>query len=159
MPISYTPATKEDLENSWNREIAENPNDNRYIIWKEQFLRDNESGKCKTFFAKNDKEIIGQLTLILKTKDTAELNALRLYPQHQGKGIASELVKFAETWARQNGIKSLIIGVEPHETRNKEIYTHWGFTQFVESKQEKYPPKNTQDEGEVFTVMYYRKPL
>jgi len=129
--------------------IAENSGDNRWGIWKKQSINDNKSGKVKTFFALLGKEIIGEVTLIF---EKSELNALRVNKEYEGKGVASELVKFVENWAIGRGIKYLIIGVEPCEVRNMQIYFHWGYTDFVESKHETLI-------NEEILVLYYKKDL
>ena len=43
------------------------------------------------------------------------------------------------------------IGVEPDEKENKEIYAHYGFTEFIKSDKEYYP------NGAAIDVEYYAK--
>jgi len=45
------------------------------------------------------------------------------------------------------------LGVEPGEEKNKAMYTHWVFTEFVKSETEQYP------DGTVIDKEYYKKEL
>ena len=47
----------------------------------------------------------------------------------------------------------LFVGVEPEEVVNKQIYAHYGFTEFVKTDTETYP------DGTVIDVEYYAKKL
>jgi len=171
--ITYAPATPDTLELHWNTEIAENLGDARYIAWKQDYMHENASGKYKTFYAFDDAKIIGQVTLVLhpdtmeldgqtelaNNDDIAHICGLRVYKEYEGKSIASGLMRYIYNWARGHGIRYMTIGVEPHETRNVEIYTHWGFAEFVKEVIEKYPPRNENDSGEEVLVHYYKKKI
>ena len=69
----------------------------------------------------------------------------------EGKGYISKLVKFAEQYCKQIGIKFLTIGVEALESRNLSIYLHWGYTNFV-----CYEVDLQEDNA---LVLYYQKQL
>ena len=47
----------------------------------------------------------------------------------------------------------LTLGVEPEETRNKEIYKHYGFVEHIKNAKEVYP------DGMEIDVEYYGKKL
>ena len=47
MNIICTEASLELLEKIWDKNIADNPDDPRWIRWKKQFIDDNTSGKAK----------------------------------------------------------------------------------------------------------------
>lgn len=49
--------------------------------------------------------------------DTANINALRIRKEYEGKGYISKLMKEIERYAVSNGISTLTIGVEANETR------------------------------------------
>ena len=57
----------------------------------------------------------------------------------------------AEEFARSIGIKELSIGVEENEKRNRAIYEHFGFTEFMFSEVD-------HDEGDAI-VLYYKKTI
>ena len=81
-------------------------------------------------------------------KDTANLNALRIQKEYEGKGHISKLVKEIEKYALSAGYSYLTIGVEAKETRNLAIYLHWGYNEFIMSAKE---------EGKL--VLYFQKKL
>lgn len=146
--ILYRKANLEDLERIWNKNIAENPEDPRYIRWKEQFICDNLRGAAATFVIFADGEPVGEGTLLLSPdckavrnrpnlcdgQKTANINALRIQKEWEGQGRISALVKHMEQYALQLGLERLTIGVEAAETRNLGIYLHWGYDQFVMSE-------------------------
>lgn len=159
---NYRKASPEDLEQIWNRSIADNPGDERYIRWKNQFLSDNASGAAATFVVALEKECVGEGTLLLSPAcrairhrlelcdgyTVANINALRIRKAYEGQGHISRLIKTMEAYAVSIGIHTLTIGVEAAETRNLGIYLHWGFDRFVTHEVE---------DGEL--VLYYAKDL
>ncbi|MCL2634111.1 MAG: GNAT family N-acetyltransferase [Oscillospiraceae bacterium] len=146
----YKEATTTDLELRWNKNIADNIGDNRWVDWKAQSIEDNKNGKCKTFVVLCGDEPIGEGTLIFSPQYT-EVNALRIDKQYEGKGHISKLVKVMEQYAKDNGHTSLVIGVEEKEIRNHSIYLHWGYDTLIESK-----ISDIEEEG---LLLYYSKKL
>ena len=160
--ISYHKATLEELEAIWDYNIAQNPEDPRYLRWKEQFLRDNLSGAAATFVVSMDGSCVGEGTLLLSPdcrairgrtclcdgKTVANINALRIQPSYEGQGHISALMKAMENYAGTLGIETMTIGVEAAETRNLGIYLHWGFDRFLMHE--------TEDDT---LVLYYGKSI
>lgn len=160
--IGYRKATSEDLEKIWDSHIAQNPDDSRYIRWKKQFMDDNECNAAATFIIVVDDAPVGEGTLLLSPdcrairgrtdlcdgKHTENINALRIQKDWEGQGHISSLMKEIERYAKSIGISRLTIGVEAAETRNLEIYLHWGFRQFI---------MHEVEDGEL--VLYYGKDL
>lgn len=158
----YKRASLEDLERIWDKNIAENPEDFRYIRWKAQFISDNASGAAVTFVILADDEPVGEGTLLLSPdcrairgrtalcdgKHTANINALRIQKAYEGQGHISALMQEIEKSAKKYGIQNLTIGVEPSETRNLAIYLHWGYDTFVMSEDE-----------DGLLVLYYAKKI
>lgn len=158
----YRKATAADLEQIWNRHIAENPNDSRYIRWKKQFIDDNRSGAAATFVICIDRECVGEGTLLLSPdcrairgrmelgdgSQVANINALRIQPEFEGQGHISKLMQEIENYARSIGIQRITIGVEAAETRNLGIYLHWGYNKLVMHE--------TEDDE---LILYYGKDL
>ena len=60
---------------------------------------------------------------------------------------------FLQKDLRQKGYTKAIVGVEPEERQNREIYHHWGFTERVSSGTETYP------DGTVIEVEFFGKKL
>lgn len=146
----YKKASLEDLNRIWDKHIADNPGDVRYIRWKQQFLSDNASGKAATFVVLDADAPVGEGTLLLcptcrairgrtclcDGKTTANINALRIQNRFEGQGHISKLMRVMTDYAKSIGITRLTIGVEASETRNLSIYLHWGFTQFLMAEEE-----------------------
>ena len=145
--ITYRIATQEDLEKIWNKDIAKNNNDELWIRWKDQYIHYNKTGMATTFVAKNNDEPIGQITVLFSPdcsavknrpmlcdgKTTANMNAFRIDKKYEGQGHISNLVKMAEKYAKQKGIRFLTIGSEAKESRNLAIYLHFGYLEFITS--------------------------
>ena len=143
--FKYQEATMQNLETRWDINIANNPNDERWVAWKTQFIEDNKNNKCKTFVVLHGDEPIGEGTLIF-SHQYVEINALRIEKRYEGQRHISKLVKIMEQFAKNAGYKEILIGVEAKETRNLGIYLHWGYDRFVKSETE---------DGEL--VLYYSK--
>ena len=160
--MEYRKATLTDLENIWAKDIAKHPGDERYVRWKSQYIENNLNGKCTTFVVVDGENPIGQITILfspdcspVKNKpllcdgiSIANMNAFRIEKQYEGQGHVSKLVKMAEDYAKNQGIKTLTIGAEAKESRNLGIYLHWGYNTFV--MHEIY-------EGDL--VVYYKKEI
>lgn len=160
-------ATIAELEAWWDAKIEKQPDNPAYKVWKNNFVQGNIKNERKTFFVFNDNnEYVGQGTLLLQSedavmtgKDKAEIIKLEINPQYRGKGIATKIYQAIEKYAKQNGIKTLTIGVEPCEIRNMQIYFHWGFTNFLKCTSETFPPTTPDGEGETIIVLCYSKQI
>ena len=145
--IVYRQATFEDLEKIWNKDIEKNDNEECWVRWKTQYIDYNKTGKAKTFVVLDGNDPIGQITILFSTecsavknrpmlcngKTIANMNAFRIDEKYEGKGHISKLVKMAEQYAKEKGIKFLTIGSEAKESRNLSIYLHFGYTKFITS--------------------------
>lgn len=160
--IEYRKATLGDLEQIWDKKIAENLGDSRYSRWKAQFIADNASGAAATFLVVADGEPVGEGTLLFSPdcrairqrtslcdgKRIANINNLRIEKEFEGLGHISKLMKVMVQYAESLGIDTLTIGVEAAESRNLGIYLHWGFDTFLMSEEE---------DGAL--VLYYEKKI
>ena len=158
----YRIATRADLEQIWNMNIADNADDARWIRWKEEYIAYNEQGMAVTFVAAADGCPVGEGTLLISPAckavngathladgiAVANVNALRIRKEYEGQGHISRLMRMMEDYAAAHGMKRLTIGVEAREARNLAIYLHWGYDDFVLSE---------VDDGEL--VLYYAKDL
>ena len=164
-------ATIQEMEQKWNYEIQNHPNDNRWIIWKETAINNAKNGNRVCFHALLDGEIIAECTAIVSKEDTGlenkefvddtsfYLEAFRVVKKYEGQGYFSKLYRFMEEFLIKRGAKRLILGVEPTETRNMQIYIHYGFTNFLCTKKETYPPRTEGESPEEITVNYYSKEI
>lgn len=69
----------------------------------------------------------------------AHLSAFRTIPEYQGRGYFSILFKYMINDLREKGYTRLTLGVEPSEIKNRQIYNHYGFTEYIKSATEVYP--------------------
>ena len=160
--MEYRRATDDDLESLWNANIAENPDDPRWVRWKVEYIGYHHDGKGMTFAVVCDGEPIGEGTLLFSPDcgaidgrteladgaTVANVNALRIRKAYEGQGHISALVRLMEQHAREHGFTRLTIGVDAKEARNLAIYLHWGYRSFVTFEME---------DGEL--VLYYAKEL
>ncbi len=158
--FKYRKATQKDLERIWDINIEDNPGDERWVKWKEKYIRYNKEKKAVTFVIVYGTLPVGEGTLLLSPecdavkgmnclangKDIANINALRIQKSFEGNGHVSKLIRLMEKCAAKNGISVLTIGVEAKEARTWAIYQHLGYKEFIMSKEE---------DGE--QVLYYQK--
>ena len=153
----YRPVTREEFDALWDRNLAENPREPMWPIWRQRFRQRIDRGQAITFGVILDGEAVGEGTLELNTgkdpricdgRTTAYLSALRIRKEYEGRGHVSRLVKAMENHARTLGFSFLTIGVEEHAERNRRIYTHWGYVNQV--------AQETQDG---VRVLYFSKKL
>lgn len=142
--VTYRKATLTDLERIWDRSIADNPGDSRYLRWKQEFITRNLENRAATFVVLADEEPVGEVTLdyyasgysgnralLADGSKTAYVTALRIREEYEGQGHVSGLMQVLEAYALENGFSCLTIGVEAAETRNLGIYLHWGYDRFL----------------------------
>ena len=160
MDYEYVPATEELLNIIWDKNIKANGDDERWVRWREEAIDNNRCGKSKTFLVLFHGEPVGEGTLIFAEDcsaingrrmladggETANINALRIEKEHEGRGHISMLVDLMEHYAVECGYKRLTIGAEAKESRNLAIYLHWGYREFVHAE--------TEDDS---LVLYYAK--
>jgi len=60
----YKEASFEELERRWDINISNNPGDNRWFVWKYQYIEYNKTGACKTFVVLDENEPIGEGTVV-----------------------------------------------------------------------------------------------
>lgn len=59
--------------------------------------------------------------------------------RYRGKGYFSKLFKYMINDLKEKGYAKAIVGVKPKELINKEIYNHYGFTEYIKTSSELYP--------------------
>lgn len=145
--VLYRRATVQDLEKIWEKDIAKHGGDKRWANWKERYINYNSNGDATTFVVVDGDEPIGQITVLFSPncsavkdkpmlcdgKNIANMNAFRIDKEYEGKGHISKLVKMAEHYAKERGVKYLTIGSEAKESRNLAIYLHFGYSDFIMS--------------------------
>ena len=130
---SYRIATPEDLERIWAKDVANNPGDENWLRWREQYIGYNRDGSAVTFvvLVSPDCSAICGRTMLADGRRRTNVNALRIEKKHEGQGHISRMVRMMEQYAKECGYDTITIGVEAAETRNLAIYLHWNYTDFV----------------------------
>ena len=155
-------ASMEEMKQKWDYEIAQHSEKENWIVWKGEAIESVRTGRSIPYYGILDGTVICEATAVLnpdfepacgKTDQTVELCAFRTNKQYRGKGYFSKLMRFLQEDLKQKGYRRAVVGVEPEEKRNREIYRHWGFTEPVASGTETYP------DGTVIQVEFYGKTL
>lgn len=156
-------ASLQEMNTKWEYEIAQSGKDKENgIVWKKQNIENYRQGAIIPYYGILEGIIICEATAMVHPRvvqnstglvgsHTVYLSAFRTIDQFRGKGYFSILFHFMIDDLRRRGFTKATLGVEPAETKNKEIYTHYGFTEYIKSGKEYYP------DGTVIDVDYYGK--
>jgi|Deesub1362B_J571_1020462.scaffolds.fasta_scaffold15025_4 GNAT superfamily N-acetyltransferase len=98
------PPTRRDLIEGWIDELAE---------------------KAQMFIAKHGGKIVGHLAVV-PLDERAEF-AIFIHQDYEGKRIGGELIRFAESFLRQKGIKKLEAITERENVHATHLYKNLGF--------------------------------
>ena len=154
-----------DMYTKWNYEIEKAKEDKaNWIVWKELHITNFNRGLIIPYYGLLNNEIICEATAAIDKKviqngeglidnETAYLMAFRTNDEYQGQGYFRELFKYMINDLKNRGYKYVTLGVEPKETKNKSIYSRYGFNEFIKEEYEEYP------DGTKVLVEYYRKTL
>lgn len=154
-------ANEDEMNKKWDYEIEHATDKSNWIIWKEKAIKCMKYGAQIPYYGILDGEIICEATaslspdIVQNGKDlvndnTAYLTAFRTIDEYQGKGYFSKVFKFMINDLKTRGYEYVTVGVEPEELKNKAIYKHYGFNEFVKKSIETYP------DGTEIEVEYYR---
>lgn len=158
-------ASLQEMDIKWEYEIAQSGKDKEnWIVWKKQNIEQYKQGYIIPYYGILEGNIICEATAMVHPKvvqnstglvdsHTVYLSAFRTIDKYQGKGYFSKLFDFMIDDLQHKGFTKATLGVEPVETKNKEIYAHYGFTEYIKSGKEYYP------DGTVIDVEYYGKTL
>ena len=165
-PLLCKIPTREEMERQWNDELAAAGEAGRRncTAWKEEAIRNVLQGYSIPYYGFCNGQIVCEATAMLHPgavqnseglvgPGTAYLCAFRTVPAQQGKGYFSQLFRFMLADLQKRGYTKVTLGVEPQEVKNRQIYQHYGFTQFIKQAAERWP------DGTEITVDYYAKPL
>ena len=155
-------ASLEEMNRKWDYEITQHPGEKNWIVWKDEAIKGFLAGHSVPYYGVLDGTVICEATAVrssgmlrgseaVKAESSVELCAFRTIKAYRGKGYFSKLMGFMLTDLKQKGLAKAIVGVEPDETLNKAIYSHWGFTEHIHTGTETYP------DGTVINVEFYGK--
>ena len=157
-------ASLREMEEEWDYEIKLHSGQKNWIIWKTEAINNFQTGRSIPYYGILDGTIICEATAVVDPDEvqnsegmmdetTAYLCAFRTVKEYQGKGYFSDLLRFMLDDLKQKGFTKAVLGVEPDDGKNKTMYTHWGFTEFIKSATEQYP------DGTVIEVEYYGRDI
>lgn len=155
----------EEMNIKWDYEIEHSKNNkSNWIIWKAKAIENFKQGNTIPYYGILNGKIICEATASINPETVqnsellvgdkiAYLSAFRTVPEYQGKGYFSILFKFMLRDLKEKGYKEVTLGVEPNEEKNKKIYNHYGFTEYIKSSTEIYP------DGTRINVEYYGRKI
>lgn len=157
-------ASLEEMERKWDYEIAAHTEKENWIAWKAEAMEGLRSGRSIPYYGILDGTIICEATAVpfcetpregwLEPGDrVTELCAFRTNLEYRGQGYFSKLKDYMLQDLKGRGYTKAVVGVEPEEEGNRDIYHHWGFTDPVCSSTETYP------DGTVILVDFYGRDL
>ncbi len=152
------------MEQKWDYEIAQHPGEINWTVWKGEAIEGARTGRSVPYVGVLDGRVICEASAALRsglprdsegTKDdrTVELCAFRTVREYRGKGYFSRLMAFMLEDLKKRGYAKAVVGVEPEEKTNREIYRHWGFDKPAGTGTETYP------DGTVIEVEFYSRRL
>ena len=156
-------ASPEEMNRKWDYEIRQHPGTENWIVWKKEAIEGFRAGRSVPYYGVLDGTVICEATAVLfpdfpqdnpeTDEHTVELCAFRTIKAYRGKGYFSRLMRFMMKDLKGKGYKRAVVGVEPGERLNREIYHHWGFTEHICTGSETYP------DGTVIDVEFYGRQL
>ena len=157
-------ASMEELNRKWDYEIAQNPGDGNWLIWKEEAVENFQKGVSIPYYGILNGTIICEATAVtdpqcvqnsegMMEKGTVYLCAFRTNAEYQEQGYFSKLKDFMLEDLRKRGFTKAILGVAVADDWHQKMYEHWGFTEYLKTGEETYP------DGTIIDVEYYGKKL
>lgn len=162
--------TLEDMNTKWDYEINAHPGDISWIEYKKKFIESFNKGNRISYYGFLDGKIICEVTAIINKDEmtnledivddkTAYLCAFRTIKEYENKGYFGKLYRYMENDLKEKGYNKLILGVEPSEVRNMQIYFKLGYTNFLKADFDEYEKTTEDSEKERVLVIYYCKDL
>ena len=157
-------ASPQETEEKWDYEIKLHPGQKNWVIWKAEAINNYQTGKSIPYYGILDGTIICEATAVIDPGEvqnsagmmdgkTAYLCAFRTVKEFRGQGYFSKLLRFMLRDLKQKGFTKAVLGVESDDNKNKAMYAHWGFTEFIKSATEQYP------DGTGIEVEYYGREM
>ena len=154
----------------WDYEISIHPNEEKWVIWKNESIACYNKNNRLCYIGILNGEIITEATAMLSSDgvqnadslvnaDTAYLCAFRTRKEYRGQGYFSQLYHYMENDLYHKGYRTLTIGVELNDFKNKTIYKKYGFTEYIKTDYEIEPPEKDGEEPHKIMVEYYRKEI
>ena len=157
-----------EMNTKWDYEISIHPGDISWSLYKTKFIESAKKGNRVSYYGILNDKIICEATAIFNKEDvqgldeifdgkTAYLCAFRTNKEEENKGYFSKLYRYMEQDLKSKGFNRLVLGVEPAEVRNIQIYFKMGFINYLKSDYEEYAKRTADGENEKVLVNYYYK--
>ncbi len=157
-------ASVEEMNRKWDYEIRRHPGEKNWTVWKGEAIDAFLAGRSVPYYGVLNGTVICEATAVLfpdlppdvaeaAGSRTVELCAFRTVRAYRGMGFFSQLMDYMLRDLKERGYEKAVVGVEPQEKRNLEIYRHWGFGEYAGAGTETYP------DGTVIDVAFYTKRL
>lgn len=156
--------TVEEMEKRWDFLVNSHEEDRvNWEKWKKTAIDNFVTGKTIPYYGFIDGIIMCEATVVIDPDAVtphglaggkrAYLSAFRTDKEYENQGYFSKLYHYMINDLKEKGYEEATLGVEPDELRNKAIYEHYGFIDYIESEDDTYP------NGKVVHVDYYKKRL
>lgn len=167
-------ASRDELLKRWDYLIYIHPNNNKWIKFKENALKNYDENSTISYFGILNNKIICEVTAYIKNSafiddiseplgllsdNMAYLSAFRTNKEYEGKGYFSKLYKFVEKDLKGRGYNELSLGVEPANVRNIEIYFHLGFRDYIKTIIEYKTSEEDSSKKEKDVILFYKKKI
>lgn len=161
-------ATRNELLKRWEYLVSIHLGNDEWIKFREKTIRNYDDGSIIPYLGFFDGEIICEATAYIKksafvgdvsepsgllSESMAYLAAFRTNKEYEGMGYFSKLYNFMENDLRNRGYSELSVGVEQDEVRNKEIYSHLGFKEYIKTAIEH------DSNNEEVVIEFYKKKI
>lgn len=157
-----------EMNTKWDYEISIHPGDISWSLYKTKFIESAKKGNRVSYYGILNGKIICEATAIFSKEDvegldeifdgkTAYLCAFRTNKEEENKGYFGKLYRYMEQDLKSKGFNKLVLGVEPVEVRNIQIYFKMGFINYLKSDYEEYAKRSADGESEKILVNYYYK--
>ncbi|MCB0353719.1 MAG: MarR family transcriptional regulator [Bdellovibrionales bacterium] len=114
-----------DLNTDWIEKYFELEEEDRKTLSDPQKKILNSGGMV--FFAKLHGAVVGTCALVKKSDRVYELVKMAISPLAQGRGIGKALLKFAESWAMEQGAQSIELETSSKLKAALRLYTKNGY--------------------------------
>ena len=133
-----------EMNTKWDYEISIHPGDISWSLYKTKFIESAKKGNRVSYYGILNGKIICEATAIFNKEE-------------ENKGYFGKLYRYMEQDLKSKGFNRLVLGVEPAEVRNIQIYFKMGFINYLKSDYEEYAKRSADGESEKILVNYYYK--
>lgn len=99
----------------------------REAFAEKTLLKAITSGKARFYLAFEDNEIIGFAQTVKQDATTTELDRIIVFPEHERKGIGTQLLAQAIEDLKKEGVHTIIVNAGKEETSARRFYEKNGF--------------------------------